>query len=74
MAYMKPKQIAETLKIHVNTVYLRLKEMQKFVGYGKEYPPSAMLADDGMWRVDLEAFMDFCNRRGEITTGKRAQS
>lgn len=70
--YLKPKQLAETLGIHVNTVYLRLKEMKQYVGYGKEYPPTALLADDGVFRVDLEAYMDYCNRRKEITTGKRA--
>jgi len=69
MSYLSPKQLAETLNIHVNTVYQRLRQMRDYVGYGKEYPPTAMLADDGSWRVDFEAYMDFCNRRREITTG-----
>ena len=66
MQYMKPKEIAEALSIHINTVYIRLKDMKQFVGKGKEYPPTAMLADDGLWRVDLEAFIDFCNRRHDL--------
>lgn len=66
MQYMKTKEVAETLGIHVNTVWKRLKEMRQYVGYGKEYPPTALMADDGILRVDLEAYMDFCNRRHEI--------
>ena len=61
MSYMKPKQIAETLNIHINTVRLRLAEMKQYIG--TEYPATALIADDGFYRVDFEAFCDFCNRR-----------
>lgn len=64
--YLKPKQVSETLNIHINTIHKRLKEMREYVGYGKQYPPTALIADDGILRVDLEAFMDFCNRRREL--------
>lgn len=66
MKYMKVKQVAEVLNVHINTVHKRLKEMRQFVGYGNVYPPSALIADDGVLRVDLEAYMDFCNRRKEL--------
>jgi len=66
MKYMRAKQVSETLDVHINTVHKRLNEMRQFVGYGKEYPPTALIADDGILRVDFEAFMDFCNRRKEL--------
>ena len=69
MQYMKPRQIAETLDIHINTVWRRLAEMKPYVG--KEYPTTALIADDGFYRVDFEAFCDFCNRRGELCNHDR---
>lgn len=68
--YYTAKEVAEVLGIHVNKVYIRLKEMRGHIGYGKEYPPTAALMDDQTYRVDLEAYMDFCNRRAAITTEK----
>lgn len=64
--YYKPQEIADELGIHVNTVYKRMNEMKPFIGYGREYPPSTAVIDDKTFRVDIEAYMDFCNRRYEL--------
>lgn len=70
MNYMKPSQLSKLLGINRHKLVARMHEMMQFVGYGKEYPPSALLMDDGTTRVDLDAFMDFCNRREELCAGK----
>lgn len=64
--YRSIKQVAEALSVDVRWVRTRVKEMRQFVGYGKEYPPSALISADGINRVDVEAFADFCNRKEEL--------
>ncbi len=59
--YLKPLEIAETLHIDRRKVYERIRQMKEYVGYGKVYPPSALLSDDRTIRVDIDAFVDFCN-------------
>lgn len=61
MNYMKPEQIAETLQVNVKRVRKRIREMKSLIG--TEYPWDAMLMDDGITRVDLSTYVEFCNRR-----------
>ena len=60
--YLKPLELAELLHIDRRKVYERIRQMKECVGYGKVYPPSALLSDDRTLRVDIDAFCDFCNR------------
>ena len=61
MNYMKPEQIAEALQVNVKRVRQRIREMKPLVG--KDYPWDSMLMDDGITRVDLSTYVEFCNRR-----------
>ena len=61
MNYMKPEQIAEALQVNIKRVRKRIREMKPLVG--KDYPWDSMLMDDGITRVDLSTYVEFCNRR-----------
>ena len=61
MNYLKPEQIAEALQVNVKRVRMRIREMKPLIG--KEYPIDSMLMDDGITRVDLSTYVEFCNRR-----------
>lgn len=69
---MSPKELAAYLGQSPSTIYVRIREMQDFVGPGKRYPMTAMLSDGSTRKVDRAAYYDFVHYRKWLKDPKRA--
>lgn len=69
--YMAPSEIAKEFGLSYTTVWRRVKELRKQIGYGKRYKRYAIINEEGTSLINKLVFADFLSVR-EILNDEEA--